>query len=94
MQITVEKEFFSEGVNVQFLDCGCLVLLRNITRAEITYLSDGQAHLSLETESNVLARVATNEVQGKKIQARLSEFDIEMRGFDIDPSEIELAVAV
>jgi len=94
MQITVEKEFFSEGVNVQFLDCGCLVLLRNITSVEITYLPDGQAHFSLETESNIVARMATNEVQAKKIQARLSEFDVEMRGFDIDPSETELAVAV
>jgi len=91
MQITVEKEFFSEGVNVQFLDCGCLVLLRNITRVEITYLSDGQAHLSLETENDVLARVATNEVQAKKIQARLAEYDIEMRGFDIEPTHEQIA---
>jgi len=91
MQITVEKEFFSEGVNVQFLDCGCLVLLRNITRVEITYLSDGQAHLSLETERDVLARVATNEVQAKKIQARLAEYDIEMRGFDIEPAHEQIA---
>jgi len=91
MQITVEKEFFSEGVNVQFLDCGCLVLLRNITRVEITYLSDGQAHLSLETENDVLARVATNEVQAKKIQERLVEYDIEMRGFDIEPTHEPIA---
>jgi len=91
MQITVEKEFFSEGVNVQFLDCGCLVLLGNITRVEITYLSDGQAHLSLETERDVLARVATNEVQAKKIQARLAEYDIEMRGFDIEPAHEQIA---